>query len=162
MNANEAKAKANVIAHKYPDTTRKAWEARKEFAKECGIDIKVFNKGLGPQYEKLVGVLRGVKEIDAYVPVDERSIKLLRTEQQKLDQIIKGYLAITTPKQKPVKHEPQWYGWYVLETGLERLQNWAKDGIRNVDNALQERARKQDHSEWQRKRAKEAKQEAKK
>jgi hypothetical protein len=47
MNANEAKAKANAIAHKYPDTTRKAWEARKEFAKECGIDIKVFNKGLG-------------------------------------------------------------------------------------------------------------------
>lgn len=162
MNANEAKAKANAIANKYPDTTRKAWEARKEFAKECGIDIKIFNKGLGPQYDKFVAVLRGVKEIDAYVPVDERSIKSLRTEQQKLDQIITSYRAVTTPKQKPAKHEPQWYGWYVLERGLVRLQTWAKDGIRQVDNSLQERARKQENSERQRKRAKDAKQEAKK
>jgi hypothetical protein len=100
LNANEAKAKANVIAHKYPDTTRKAWEARKDFAKECGIDIKVFNKGLGPQYDKLVAVLRGVKEIDAYVPVDERSIKALRTEQQKLDQIITTYRGCHQPKAK--------------------------------------------------------------
>lgn len=143
MNANEAKAKANAIAHKYPDTTRKAWEARKAFAKECGIDVKVFNKGLGPQYDRLVGVLRGVKEIDAYVPVDERSIKSLRAEQQKLDQIITSYRAITTAKQKPVKHEPQWYGWYVLDSGLRSLQSWARDGIRQVDADLQDRERKQ-------------------
>jgi hypothetical protein len=143
MNANEAKNKANAISHKYPDTTRKAWEARKAFAKECGIDIKVFNKGLGPQYERLVGVLRGVKEIDAYVPVDERSIKTLRAEQKKLDQIITSYRAITTPKQKPVKHEPQWYGWYVLDSGLRSLQSWAKDGIRKVDADLQAREREQ-------------------
>jgi hypothetical protein len=142
MNANEAKAKANFIEHKYPDTHRKAWEARKEFAKECGIDIKVFNKGLGPQFDRFVAVLRGVKEIDSYVPVDERSIKSLRSEQAKLDQIVTAYRTITTPRQKPVKHEPQWYGWYVLDKGLARLQSWAKDGIRQMDNQLEDRKRK--------------------
>jgi hypothetical protein len=42
------------------------------------------------------------------------------------------------------------------------LQKWAKDGIRQVDNHLQERARKQASLEWKRKREQEAKQEAKK
>ena len=143
MNANEAKAKANALAHKYPDTTRKGWEARKAFAKECGIDVKVFNKGLGPQYDRMVGVLRGVKEINSYVPVDERSINSLHPEQAKLDRIITAYRAITTPKMKPVKHEPQWYGWYMLDSGLDDMQRWAKDVIRKADEHLRNLERQQ-------------------
>jgi hypothetical protein len=105
------------------------------------------HKGLqqrpGPQYERLVGVLRGSRRSTPNVPVDERSIKSLRSEQAKLDQIITAYQAITKPKQKPVKHEPQWYGWYVLDSGLNSLQRWARDGIRQVDSDLKDRERKQ-------------------
>src|SRR3954454_23579991 len=106
MNANEAKVKSNAISHKWPDATRKGWEARKAFAKECGVDVKVFNKGLGPQYERFVAVMRGFKEVDKLAGIDERSVKQLRTEQVKLNQIVTAYLTITKPKTKPVKHEP--------------------------------------------------------
>jgi len=142
MNANEAKARCNTISHKYPDATRKGWEARKTFAKECGIDVKVFNKGLGPQYERFVGVMRGVKEINSYVPLDERSVKQLRTEQQKLNQIVAAYLAITKPKTKPVKHEPEWYAWWALNDGLKGLQDWSADVIKKADAHLADLARK--------------------
>jgi hypothetical protein len=152
MNANEAKAKSNLLQRKYPDATRKGWEARKEFAKECGIDIKVFNKGLGPQYDRFVGVIRGVKEINAYVPVDERSIKQLRTEQQKLGQIVTAYLAITKPKTKPVEHEPQWYAWWQLNNGLEGIQSWAKDVIKKADAHLSELERKEQMRQYQQRR----------
>jgi len=136
MNALEAKTKSNLIARKYPDANRKGWEARKTFAKECGVDVKVFNKGLGPQYERFVKVMKGVMEIDSYVPVDERSIKQLRAEQQKLNQIVTAYLAITKPKTKPVVHEPQWYAWYSLNDGLKGLKMWSEEVIKKADDYL--------------------------
>jgi hypothetical protein len=154
MNANEAKVKCNTISHKYPDATRKGWEARKTFAKECGIDVKVFNKGLSAQYDRFVGIIRGIKEINAYVPVDERSIKQLHPEQKKLLQIVTAYLAITKPKTKPVKHEPQWYAWWALNDGLEGMQTWAKDVIAKADKHVEDLKRKEQMKEYaQRRRA---------
>jgi hypothetical protein len=138
VNAAQAKAKYNKIAHQYPDTTRKGWEVRKAFAKECGIDVKIFNKGLGPQYDRFLGIVRGIKEIHAIVPADERSIKQLHPERDKLKKIVKGYHDITKPKTTPAREDPLWYGWYALNHGLEDMEKWADQVVRDADNYLKD------------------------
>lgn len=127
MNEAQAKAKVGELGRKYPDTTHKGWEARKAFAKECGIDVKVFNKGLGPQYSRLAGFIKGVKEVNALVPVDDRSFKAFPAEKAKLDRIIKAYQGIVTPNLR-IDKGVQYYGWWALDQGLKDMQAWA-DGV---------------------------------
>src|SRR5215475_15178696 len=97
MNQAQAYSKAKAIGDRYPPESRKGWEARKAFAKECGININVFNKGLGPLLDRLVGLVKGIAETNEYVQLDERSFKSLRSEKAKLDGIVNGYIKITKP-----------------------------------------------------------------
>jgi len=137
MDTAQAKAKYQALGRKLKDTNRKGWEIRKAFAKECGIDVKVFSKGLGPQFDRFVAVVRGVMDIKAYVPVDERSLKSLYPEKAKLDQIFKTYAAVIKPNTKPAT-TPQYWGWTALDDGLRDMQNWADDVIKTSDKRIKE------------------------
>lgn len=131
MIANEAQAKAGLrtLTGKYPDGTRKGWEARKKFAAECGVDVKRFNRGLGPQYDRVAGLVRGVKEVNATVPVDERSFKAFPTETSKLIQIIKTYRAQLQPPAKPADGV-RYYGEFALLQGLGDMEKWATEAAK--------------------------------
>jgi len=138
MSYSQADAKFKAIDRQYPDTTRKGWEVRKAFAKECGIDVKVFNKGLGPQYDRLNGLAKGVMEINAFVPADERSFKSLRSEKDKLERIIKDYRRITKPKADSAGNDVPGVGWLALDGGLSNMQYWADGLIKTSDAYLKQ------------------------
>lgn len=136
MNVSQASAKFKNLGTQA--TTRKGWEAKKAFAKECGVDVKVFNKGLGPQYDRVFGLSKGVMETREYVQLDERSFKSLRSEKLKLDGIIKEYRKITKPKADAASNNVLDYGWMSLDGGLEDMQTWADDLIKTSDNYLKQ------------------------
>jgi hypothetical protein len=136
MNVGQASTKYKVLGGQ--DTNHKGWEAKKAFAKECGIDVKVFNKGLGPQYDRLNGLAKGVMETREYVQLDERSFKSLRSEKDKLERIIKEYRKITKPKADAANNTVVDYGWMSLDEGLADMQKWADDLIKTSDNYLKQ------------------------
>ena len=138
MTFSQADAKFKALDRQYPDATRKGWEARKAFAKDCGIDVKVFNKGLGPQYDRLNGLAKGVMETREYVQLDERSFKSLRSEKDKLERIIKEYRKITKPKADSAGNDAPGVGWLALDGGLSNMQGWADSLIKTSDNYLKQ------------------------
>jgi hypothetical protein len=119
-------------------TNRKGWETKKAFAKECGVDVKVFNKGLGPQYDRLAGLAKGVMETREYVQLDERSFKSLRSEKAKLDGIIKEYRKITNRQAHASLKTVLDHGWMSLDNGLANMQKWADDLIKTSDDYLKQ------------------------
>jgi hypothetical protein len=133
----EAKRELNAMTRKYPDATRKGWEARKNYAKQLGIETKDFKLGLGPQLDRLTGLIRGVKEINAVVPVDARSVKAFPGEIAKTRKIINAYAKILGPK--PKTSDLTFYGWYAIHEGLKSVTSWL-DQVQRTAEVL---ARKQ-------------------
>ena len=127
MNVVEAKAKQAKLRTQYPDGSHKSWEAYKKFAKETGIDTKVFNKGLGQQYDKLSGLLKGANEVHNLVGVDDRTFKAFPAEKAKLDKIIEAYKKIIAPNLRD-KSKVQFWAWWCLDAALKDMQQWA-DGV---------------------------------
>jgi hypothetical protein len=134
MDYNTAKRKAaEASKHK---SKRKSWEAAKKLAAECDIDTKVFNKGLGPAWDKFVGYIKGAQETNAYVPVDARSFQQMKAAAAKVDPIIKGYQVIVKRNMPKDAKRADWVAWSCMEMVLNGMASGMNEALK-VANKVQ-------------------------
>ena len=70
------------------------WEGRKKGASK-GVDVKVFNKGLGPKIDSYRQLVKGAFEVKRLYPkLDDRTLGPVKTKKAKLDSILKDYESI--------------------------------------------------------------------
>jgi hypothetical protein len=128
MDYNAAKRKSGEASkHK---SKRKSWEAAKKLAAECDIDTKVFNKGLGPAWDKFVSYIKGAQETNSYVPVDARSFQQMKAAAAKVDPIIKGYQAIVKRNMPKDAKRVDWVAWTCLETQLGGMARGMQEALK--------------------------------
>jgi hypothetical protein len=75
--------------------TRILWAEAKKKAVAKKIDVKVFNKDLGPELDKLRDVCEGAQQVKKhYGKLDPKTIQAVKSQSDKVEKIIRDYVAI--------------------------------------------------------------------
>ena len=120
---------------------RKAWEEAKTYAKKWGADTSVFNKGLGPAWDRFASRAKGGAEVARLAPIDERTVKPMRAEKAKVDAILTAYKKLCHDNKKANKTGSDlFWAWAAVDSYLVTLQQNADKVMRLAEDELRKNA----------------------
>jgi hypothetical protein len=121
---------------------RKAWEETKKYAAKWGADTSVFNKGLGPAWDKFSNRARGGAEVARLAPIDERTVKPMRAEKAKVDAILKAYKTLCSTNKKANKTGSDlFWAWAAVDSYVGVLQQNADKVMKLAEDELLKNSR---------------------
>jgi hypothetical protein len=101
-------------------SARILWAEAKKKAVAKKVDVKVFNRDLGPELDKLRDVCEGAQQVKKhYAKLDPKTIQTVKTQSEKVDKIIREYVALCKQQSdKPGVTADQKKAWESLKTQL--------------------------------------------